>query len=157
MIRVVLPHHLRTLAKVGDEVTLRYYVAGEQQKMNLYRRLSRLESLPELDDLEEELRDRFGPLPDPARLLLTAARLKLLANDLGLEWMRISESAARLNFAPHATPRLRRLSDALADRLIEVEVRRTHPLSLALSRAGVEPLLPTLVAALERLSAAPVA
>ncbi|MFW6084790.1 MAG: transcription-repair coupling factor, partial [Gemmatimonadota bacterium] len=132
------------------------YVAGQQQKMNLYRRLSRLESPGELDDLEEELRDRFGPLPDPARLLLTAARLKVLATDLGLEWMRISDSAARLNFAPHATPRLRRLSDALADRQIEVEVRRTHPLSLALSRAGVEPLLPTLVAALQRLSAAPV-
>jgi len=131
------------------------YVAGADQKMNLYRRLARLETLPKLDDLESELRDRFGPLPDPAGRLLTAARLKLLAADLQLEWMRISDSSARLNFASHAAPRLRRLSDAFGDRQIGVEVRRTHPLSLALSRAGVEPLLPTLVEALERLSSAP--
>jgi transcription-repair coupling factor (superfamily II helicase) len=133
------------------------YVAGADQKMNLYRRLARLETLPQLDDLEAELQDRFGPLPDPAARLLTAARLKLLAADLQLEWLRISDSSARLNFASHAAPRLRWLSDAFGDRQIAVEVRRTHPLSLALSRSGVEPLLPTLVEALERLSSAPAA
>ena len=132
------------------------YIAGEQQKMNLYRRLSRVESADELDDLEAELRDRFGPLPGPAALLLTAARLKRLAAGLHIEWLRISDSTARLNFAAHASPRLRRLSDAFGDRQVAVEVRRTHPLSLSLSRAGVEPLLPTLVEALERLSDAPV-
>jgi len=132
------------------------YIAGEQQKMNLYRRLSRVASPAELDDLEAELRDRFGPLPDPARRLLTAARLKLLAGGLKIEWLRISDTSARLNFAPQASPRLRRLADAFGDRQVAVEVRRTHPLSLSLSRAGVEPLLPTLVEALERLSDAPV-
>jgi len=133
------------------------YIAGEQQKMNLYRRLSRVDTVDELDDLEAELRDRFGPLPAPVARLLTAARLERLAAGLQIEWLRISDSAARLNFAAHASPRLRRLSDAFADRQVAVEVRRTHPLSLSLSRAGVEPLLPTLVEALERLSDAPVA
>jgi transcription-repair coupling factor (superfamily II helicase) len=132
------------------------YIAGEHQKMNLYRRLSRVETVEEMGDLEAELRDRFGPLPGPAGRLLTAARLKLLAAGLHIQWLRISDSRARLNFAPHASPRLRRLSDAFGDRQVAVEVRRTHPLSLSLSRAGVEPLLPTLVEALERLSDAPV-
>ncbi|MFW6039611.1 MAG: transcription-repair coupling factor [Gemmatimonadota bacterium] len=132
------------------------YIAGEQQKMNLYRRLSRVETAEALDDLEAELRDRFGPLPDPAARLLTAARLERLAAGLHIEWLRISDSTARLNFAAHATPRLRRLSDAFANRQVAVEVRRTHPLSLSLARAGVEPLLPTLVEALERLSESPV-
>jgi hypothetical protein len=60
-----------------------------------------------------------------------------------------------MNFASDAVPRLAPLRDALADRQIAVEVRRTQPLSLKLSRAGVEPLLPTLVAALEILNDAP--
>lgn len=125
--------------------------------MNLYRRLSRITDISELDDLEQEIRDRFGPLPDPAIRLLTAGRLKLLAADLQLEWLRIADRTARLNFAAGASPPLRRLSDAFGDRQIAVEVRRTHPLSLALSQAGVEPLLPTLVEALQRLSAVPAA
>jgi transcription-repair coupling factor (superfamily II helicase) len=133
------------------------YVAGEQQKMNLYRRLARVGDIAELDDLEDEIRDRFGPLPEPAGRLLTGARLKILAANLQLEWLRISDRTARLNFASSASPPLRRLSDAFADRQIMVEVRRTHPLSLALSQAGVEPLLPTLVEALQKLSAVPVA
>jgi transcription-repair coupling factor (superfamily II helicase) len=133
------------------------YIAGQEQKMNLYRRLSRIENTGELTELEEELRDRFGPVPAPVSRLLVAARLKMLGGRTQLEWMRVSDSSARLNFSPHASPRLRELSDAFADRQIAVEVRRTHPLSLALSRAGVEPLLPTLVDALERLSAVPAA
>ncbi len=133
------------------------YIAGQEQKMNLYRRLSRIDSTSELAELEEELRDRFGPIPDPVTRLLIAARLKMLGGQTQLEWMRVSDSSARLNFSAHASPRLRELSDAFADRQIAVEVRRSHPLSLALSRAGVEPLLPTLVDALERLSAVPAA
>ena len=86
-----------------------------------------------------------------------STKLKLLGDRNRLEWMRVTERSARLNFTPDASPRLRLLSDAFADRQITVEVRRTHPLSLALSQAGVEPLLPTLVDALERLSAPPAA
>jgi transcription-repair coupling factor (superfamily II helicase) len=141
----------------GDAYLPDEYVAGEEQKMNLYKRLSRIEAVGELSDIEEEMRDRFGPVPEPAHRLLMAAKLKLLGNRNDLEWMRVTERSARLNFAPEATPRLRLLSDAFADRQITVEVRRTHPLSLALSQAGVEPLLPTLVDALERLSATPAA
>lgn len=141
----------------GDAYLPDEYVAGQEQKMNLYRRLSRIDTTDGIGDLEDEIRDRFGPLPDPVRRLLVAARLKLLGGKIQLEWMRITDRTARLNFAPHATPRLRRISDAFADRQITVDVRRTHPLSLVLSQAGVEPLLPTLVEALERLSAVPAA
>lgn len=141
----------------GDAYIPDDYVAGEDQKMNLYRRLSKIEAAGELSDLEDELRDRFGPLPDPVQRLLVAARLKLLGGEIQVEWMRITERSARLNFAPHATPRLRSLSDAFADRQIAVDVRRTQPLSLVLSQAGVGPILPTLLEALERLLAVPAA
>ena len=127
------------------------YVAGSDQKMHIYRKISRLQSPAELVALEEELRDRFGALPSPAVRLLASVRLRLLGSRLGVEWLRVSEEDARMNFGPSAVPRLSLLSDALADRQIAVEVRRTQPLSLRLVRAGVEPLLPTLVAALELL------
>ncbi|MBT8462720.1 MAG: transcription-repair coupling factor [Gemmatimonadetes bacterium] len=131
------------------------YIAGADQKMNLYRRISRLGDTAALNDLEDELRDRFGPIPTAANRLLASVRLRLLGTGLGVEWLRVSDSDARMNFGPRAVPRLALLRDALTDRQIAVEVRRTQPLSLRLARAGVEPLLPTLVAALELLEGVP--
>ncbi len=131
------------------------YIAGSDQKMNLYRRISRLGHTSELNALEDELRDRFGPIPAAANRLLASVRLRLLGTRLGVEWLRVSDSDARMNFGLAAVPRLALLRDALTDRQIAVEVRRTQPLSLRLARAGVEPLLPTLVAALELLEGVP--
>jgi transcription-repair coupling factor (superfamily II helicase) len=131
------------------------YIAGADQKMNLYRRISRLQDTVDLDALEEELRDRFGPIPPAAIRLLASVRLRLLGTRLGIEWLRVSDADARMNFGPSSVPRLALLRDALTDRQIAVEVRRTQPLSLWLVRAGVEPLLPTLVAALELLEGVP--
>jgi transcription-repair coupling factor (superfamily II helicase) len=131
------------------------YIAGADQKMNLYRRIARLADTAELDAVEEELRDRFGPIPPAAERLLASVRLRLLGTRLGVEWLRVSDTDARMNFGRDSVPRLALLRDALTDRQIAVEVRRTQPLSLWLVRAGVEPLLPTLVAALELLEGVP--
>ncbi|MDR7478973.1 MAG: transcription-repair coupling factor [Armatimonadota bacterium] len=59
------------------------YVADEAQRMILYRRLATLGSLTEVGRLEEELADRFGPLPVPVRHLLEAVRLRVLARRVG--------------------------------------------------------------------------
>ena len=132
------------------------YIAGPDQKLHLYRRLSRAKTISDIDELREELSDRFGPVPAAADRWLDAARLKLMAERLGIEWIGVSDSAARVNFGPGAVPRLTRLSRAFEDRQITVEVGRTQPLSLRLARAGVEPLPPTLVEALELLAADPI-
>ncbi len=133
------------------------YVAGSDQKLHLYRRLARAEDNEEIAALRAEMQDRFGPVPAAADRWLDAARIKLLAGQLGIEWAAVSDRTARLNFRADAVPRLTRLSRAFADRQITVEVRRTQPLSLRLVRGGVEPLAPTLVEALELLAADPVA
>ncbi len=59
------------------------YVMDEIERVDLYRRASGLHSLVEVDDLAEELTDRFGKLPDPALNLLGLQRVKLLARQAG--------------------------------------------------------------------------
>jgi transcription-repair coupling factor (superfamily II helicase) len=51
--------------------------------VDLYRRASGTTSLAEVDDLAEELSDRFGELPEPARNLLGLSRVKILARQAG--------------------------------------------------------------------------
>ena len=57
----------------------------EQEKFYLYRRLRNAKSLTEADDIEDELRDRFGPPPKPLQNLLDVARIKVLASQAGIE------------------------------------------------------------------------
>ncbi|MGH3145275.1 MAG: TRCF domain-containing protein, partial [Rubrobacter sp.] len=59
------------------------YVMDEIERVDLYRRASGTASLAEVDDLSEELADRFGELPEPARNLLGLSRVKLLAREVG--------------------------------------------------------------------------
>ena len=59
------------------------YVMDEIERVDLYRRASGSSSLAEVDDLGEELADRFGRLPEPALNLLGLSRVKLLAREAG--------------------------------------------------------------------------
>jgi transcription-repair coupling factor (superfamily II helicase) len=59
------------------------YVMDEIERVDLYRRASGLSYLTEVDDLAEELADRFGELPEPALNLLGLSRVKILAREAG--------------------------------------------------------------------------
>ncbi len=128
------------------------YILDSEQKMHLYRRISRVERREEVREMRDELRDRFGPLPHAADRLLASVELRALGQALEAEWIRVSDRTARINFRPEAVPRMALLRDAFLDRQLAVEVRRTQPLSLVLDNAGVEPILPTLVDALAVLA-----
>ena len=59
------------------------YVSDQKLKIEVYRRLSQANSLDQLTELEDELRDRFGPIPTAARRMLQMRELNLRA----LGWM----------------------------------------------------------------------
>ena len=60
------------------------YVPSERLRLDLYRRMADAPSDKELDSIVEELEDRFGPLPEPAKNLIDVARLRTFAKSLGL-------------------------------------------------------------------------
>jgi transcription-repair coupling factor (superfamily II helicase) len=60
------------------------YVARTSRRIELYRRLSEAGSTQEIDALEEEARDRYGPLPSEAENLFGVARLRLACRAAGV-------------------------------------------------------------------------
>jgi transcription-repair coupling factor (superfamily II helicase) len=60
------------------------YCSDVHERLVLYKRLASVESADELDALQEELIDRFGPLPEPAQALVACHRLRLVAHPLGV-------------------------------------------------------------------------
>jgi transcription-repair coupling factor (superfamily II helicase) len=61
------------------------YVAETPQRLGFYKRIAAARDAEALEDAAGELRERFGPLPEPAHNLLRVARLRLAGEALGLE------------------------------------------------------------------------
>ncbi len=57
------------------------YIKSERQKLDIYKRIADLESNEEIDDMLDELIDRFGEPPQSLNTLLTVARIKALAHN----------------------------------------------------------------------------
>jgi transcription-repair coupling factor (superfamily II helicase) len=60
------------------------YCADIHERLVLYKRLANCETLDELELLQEELVDRFGLLPEPAKVLIDSHRLRIEAKPLGI-------------------------------------------------------------------------
>lgn len=60
------------------------YVQDPAQKVELYQKIIALDQLESCDDLEEEMRDRYGDLPDAASNLIQVARIKVLSRFGGM-------------------------------------------------------------------------
>jgi transcription-repair coupling factor (superfamily II helicase) len=129
------------------------FVPAHDAKLDVYRRLSRIEDPSELEALRAELRDRFGPLPAPAETMLAIAQLRILGGSLGIEGILVRGDEARVNFRDTAAPRMKGLSAAFHEVQFQAEVRRAVPLSLKLTRLGGAPMLDGLVRALRSLVA----
>ncbi|WP_294483018.1 transcription-repair coupling factor [uncultured Victivallis sp.] len=61
------------------------YIGGDRLRLDAYRRLSAIEDEEQLEAYGEELRDRFGPLPESVKNLLEVIRLRILAARAGYE------------------------------------------------------------------------
>jgi transcription-repair coupling factor (superfamily II helicase) len=60
------------------------YVPDADERMLIYKRIAHMNEPGQVEALEDELRDRFGEFPRPAKDLLDLARVKLVAQELGV-------------------------------------------------------------------------
>ena len=74
------------------------YLPDVHSRLVLYKRISNAEDETTLSDLQAEMIDRFGQLPDPARALLRITRLKLSAEALGITRIDLGEEGGKLEF-----------------------------------------------------------
>jgi transcription-repair coupling factor (superfamily II helicase) len=79
------------------------YVPDAQQRMNLYKRLSRAEENREIDDIRAEMVDRYGRAPREATNLIEIMRLRLSMKALGVIRLDYNGKDLVLGFHP-STP-----------------------------------------------------
>jgi transcription-repair coupling factor (superfamily II helicase) len=95
------------------------YLPDAGQRLFFYRRLSRAESVEELDDLMAELEDRFGKPPEPLRALRDVVELKIAIAPWNIQGLTLQGSVLALRIGPET-----RLSPAKVIQLLERPGRR---------------------------------
>ena len=77
------------------------YCGDIHQRLVIYKRLANCNTQEDLDDMHQELIDRFGLLPEPAQTLLDSHRLRILAKPLGISKVDASSEAIVIQFVPN--------------------------------------------------------
>lgn len=89
----------------GTEINLRipalipdHYLPDVHTRLILYKRISSVKDPDELDELQIEMIDRFGLLPDATKNLLRITRIKLAAEQLGILKIEANKEFGRIEF-----------------------------------------------------------
>nr|WP_152882844.1 transcription-repair coupling factor [Duganella sp. FT27W] len=68
------------------------------ERLSIYKRMANCTVQDKIDDLQEELIDRFGKLPDPVKALIETHRLRIAAKTVGIIKIDAHGEAASLQF-----------------------------------------------------------
>ncbi|BDB44687.1 MULTISPECIES: transcription-repair coupling factor [Mycobacterium] len=79
------------------------YIASDRLRLEAYRRLASAQDDAAVESVVEELKDRYGPLPEPADRLVAVARLRLLCRASGITEVS-AVSAATVRLSPLTLP-----------------------------------------------------
>ena len=114
------------------------YIEDDNVKLAVYKRIMSAD-IDELDEVREEVRDRFGQLPDEVEGLFTLSALKILCKRLFVEKLQQKGKTFSLEFSPYA-------SDAVLKKVEASEgfVRKGERSFIFLSD-GVKPLIESLL------------
>ena len=76
------------------------YCPGVHERLVIYKRLANCETEDALEDLKEELIDRFGLLPPPTESLLAAHQLRIAGKSLGVKKIDSAPERTIISFKP---------------------------------------------------------
>ena len=90
------------------------YIAEENQRLRMYKRVAGVESESQLEDVAGELGDRYGTPPPAVRNLLEYATLKLLSQRIGVSQIERKRDAVSIRFTEKANVDPERLAQFVA-------------------------------------------
>jgi len=76
------------------------YIESVEQRLTIYRRLSRLTQVSDIADMKKELEDRYGKLPKPAENMLLKIMLRIFAIKAGVKRLDVTPDVLVLEFSP---------------------------------------------------------
>ncbi len=87
------------------------YVTSSFERMDLYRRIARIQTAEDADDMRDELCDRFGDVPDATETLIRIAQLRFAASEKGICEITDKEDTLRFYWTDFAFEQIKPLFD----------------------------------------------
>lgn len=85
------------------------YIQDGLTRISIYQRIARIASTEEVASISQEMEDRFGPVPVPARMLMKVTELGLLAGRLRIQGLQQRKGILVATFAENPPPDPRKL------------------------------------------------
>lgn len=85
------------------------YINDEKQKIEFYKRFEACEYIEEVESLENELVDRFGPPPDVVLILIELEKIRAIASSLEIEEIIEDSRSIRLRFSKNTRIELKKV------------------------------------------------
>ncbi|MGM0654388.1 MAG: transcription-repair coupling factor [Thermodesulfobacteriota bacterium] len=102
------------------------YIDSVEQRLTVYRRLSRLTRVSDIADMKKELVDRYGKLPKPAENMLLKIMLRIFAIKAGVKRLDVTPDILVLEFSPdHMTRTLTDIQTVLKKTVNAKFVKKT--------------------------------
>jgi transcription-repair coupling factor (superfamily II helicase) len=92
------PAHASTVVNLGISVRIDAdYIPEENQRLRMYKKIAGASSLPELQEVRAEMKDRYGAPPESVENLLAAGEIRLHAQQLGIAQIDRKRTQIELN------------------------------------------------------------
>lgn len=79
------------------------FIPDVNTRLSLYKRIASIDHLDELTDIQVEMRDRFGQLPDAVLFLLETTKIRYCAKELGIIKIEFGEKGGFIEFGSKNT------------------------------------------------------
>ena len=129
------------------------YIPEENQRLQMYKRVARVETESQLGDVGAELEDRYGPPPPPVRNLLDYASLKLLCMRVGVNAIDRKRETVTFKFRQNAAVDPERLARFVSAQR-GAQFTPDGMLKFSLKATAAEDVLRALRTVLEQLASA---
>jgi transcription-repair coupling factor (superfamily II helicase) len=126
------------------------YLPQINLRLNLYKRISSVENLEELDRIKEEIQDRYGPLPLPVINLLKYGMIKFLAQRIRIQKIDRIGRKIVFKFLPSSRADVGRMTHLFTKHTGSITPQGT--MSIELSSDGDTELLDETISILKELS-----
>ncbi len=129
------------------------YVRGENQRMEVFKRIALIKTRETREDVIEELIDRFGDVPEPVMNLIDIAHLRGICQRLGIQRVNFVVNTLVCKFAPNVLPDPAALFAALekTDKRLLLSANKEPALLLRDPKLTIEEMLREAVKLLEKV------